>query len=205
MKKSILTFFLPGIAFLFFSCGNNKMNQEDDSKAMAEEQNEQKFEQSSLGEDATFVVEAADAGLLEVQLGELAQTKATSEQVKQFGEMMVVDHTKANNELKVLAQQKGITVPTSLSNKSQEKYNELAEKSGTEFNKAYIDMMVKDHKKVIDEFKDEAENGNDSNIKTWAAGKVPALQHHLERAQNIQDALEDSNNAKRSNRENERG
>lgn len=205
MKKSIFIILLSGMSFVFLSCGNNRMSQEDDSKDVAEEQNDNKFGQADMEEDAQFAVEVADGGMLEVQLGQLAMTNGSSAQVKEFGKMMVDDHGKANIELKTLAQQKGITLPTSLSDKCQKKYNDLAEKKGAEFDEKYMDLMVKDHKEDIEKFKDEAEDGNDPDIKTWAAGKVPTLQQHLERAQNIQDAIEDNDNAMRSDDNDDRG
>lgn len=205
MKKNILGILLSAVLLTFFSCGNNRMNQGDDSKEVAEEQNDEKFSGSEAKNDAEFAVAVADDGMLEVQLGQLAATNASSQQVKEFGKMMVDDHSKANNELKALAQQKGITLPTSLSDKSKRKYDELVEKRGREFDEKYMDMMVKAHKEDIEKFKDEAEDGNDPDIKTWAAGKVPVLQRHLEHAQNIQDALEDNDNARQSADDEERG
>jgi len=106
--------------------------------------------------------------------------------------MMVDDHTKANNELKALAQTKNISLPAVLSNESQRKFDNLNEKTGAEFDKEYMDQMVKDHKEVIDEFEDEAEDGKDAEIKSWAAGKLTALRHHLETAEQTQEVAKDN-------------
>lgn len=170
------------------SCGNKKTETEDTTK-VAEEQNEQKFDDTKVEGDTEFAVEAADGGMLEVQLGQLAQTNASSAEVKNFAKMMVDDHTKANDELKAAATAKNISLPGALSDKNQKKYDDLVGKNGEDFDKAYIDFMVDDHKEDLDAFKDEAENGHDADLKAWAAGKVPTLQHHYDAAKTAQDAL----------------
>src|SRR5690606_28857010 len=139
MKKKLNLFFIAALA-LAISCGNP--NKQEDSAEGAEDQNEEKFNDSNLERDTELAVEAADGGMLEVELGKLAQTNGSSPQVKKFGQMMADDHSKANDELKALAQQKNITLPAALSDKHQKKYNDLAEKKGKEFDKDYIDFMV---------------------------------------------------------------
>ena len=158
---------------------------QDDSKEVAEDQNEEKFDTTNLEADTEFAVEAADAGMLEVQVGSLALSKASSTKLKEFAQMMINDHTKANEELKALATDKNITLPSAISDKHQRKYDDLAGKSGTDFDKAYGDMMVKDHKDVVDMFKKAADKCKDQQIKAWAAEKIPALEHHLSTAENI--------------------
>jgi putative membrane protein len=178
---------LAGLLFaVALSCGKNQA----DSKELAEEQNEEKLTSVDIKQDMEFVVTAADGGLLEVQLGQLAVANAKAAEIKKFGQSMVDDHGKANEELKTLAQQKDISIPTALSEKSQKKYEELARKSGTEFDKEYIDFMVKDHKDVIDHFKQEAENGKDSEISSWASGKVSILEHHLMMAEDVKKMID---------------
>ena len=93
--------------------------------------------------------------------------------------MMVKDHSKANDELKAAAKEKNITLPPIMSDKCQKKVSDLAEKKGTDFDKAYAGLMVSDHKDDIDEFKKEAEKGMDKQLSAWAKGKVPVLEHHL--------------------------
>jgi putative membrane protein len=169
----------------------NSKNKEDDSKEVAEEQNDTKFEDTEIENDTEFAVEAADAGLFEVQLAQLALTNGTSSEVKTFAQTMIDEHSKANEELKGLAQQKNISLPTAISDKCQKKYNDLAEKKGIDFDDAYTDLMVKDHKDAIDNFKKEADKGKDADIKSWAAQKVTALEHHLEMAKAAEKAVDD--------------
>ena len=192
MKKNIVCLMIAAMTLTFVSCGTK--DGREDSTEVAEDQKEEKLEDSNTDEAAEFAVEAADLGLLEVQLSTLALTKASSPQVKQFAQMMVDDHTKANNELKTLAQTKNISLPTVLSDASQRKFDNLNEKTGAEFDKEYMDAMVKDHKEAIDEFEDEAEDGKDAEIKSWAAGKLTALRHHLETAEKAQEVAKDNKN-----------
>jgi len=165
---------------------------QDDSKEIAEDQNEEKFDDTALEKDSEFAVEAADASLMEIQLGELAQTNASSDDVKAFAQQLVSDHKTASGELAALAQQKGITLPATLSEKCQKKYNDLSTKSGKDFDRAYMDLMVKDHKDAVDAFKKEAEKGEDAEIRTWASGKVATLESHLEMAKQTEDIVKKS-------------
>lgn len=188
MKRlTTLAFMVPFM--LLLSC-NRKA--ETDSKDIAEERNEQKFEDSDAEKDTEFAVEAADGGMLEVQLGQLAVSNASSPQVKQFGQMMVDEHSKANEELKTLAAEKKITLPAQLSEKSMKKYNDLAQKSGSDFDKEYIDFMIKDHKEDIELFKKEADNGKDMGLASWASGKIPVLQHHLQLAESAEETVKNA-------------
>jgi putative membrane protein len=192
MKKCTLSILMWALMLIFVACGN-KDGREDSTEA-AEDQNEEKFENSKPDDDTEFVVEAADDGLLEVQLGTLALTKAASPEVKQFAQMMVDDHTKANNELKALAQQKNISLTGVLGNENKRKYDNFNEKTGTDFDKEYMDRMVKDHREVINEFEEQAEDGNDAELKSWANGKLTVLRHHLEVAERTQESVKKNNN-----------
>ena len=168
------------------SCGPKK----DDSKEVAEDANEQKFDDTKIEDDTEFAVTIADAGMLEVKLGELAQTNGYASEVKSFAKMMIDDHTKAGEELKTVAAQKNITLPAYLSSTSQGKYDDLSKKTGKEFDDAYTDAMVSGHKDVLDVMKKEAEKGNDADLKTWATAKVAVIEHHLEMAKQTEEAVD---------------
>jgi putative membrane protein len=174
------------MSVMSISCGNK-----NDSKAIAEDQNEEKFDDRKE-KDVEFAVEAADGGLLEVQLGQLALSNASSPQVKQFAQMMVDDHGKANDELKALAAAKNITLPSTLSDKAMKIYNDIAGKAGSDFDKAYMDRMVKSHKDNLDDFKEEADEGADSDLRSWASAKISTLQHHLQLAESAAETLKNS-------------
>lgn len=144
---------------------------------------------TGMAADRDFIMEAASGGLMEVELGETASTAAASAKVKEFGRMMVTDHTKANTELKAIAAKKNITVPAAPAEKHQTHINELKEKKGAEFDKAYVDMMVDDHKEDIDKFEDEAQNGKDPDVKAFASKTLPVLQKHFKSIQTIQEGM----------------
>jgi putative membrane protein len=131
-------------------------------------------------DDKKFVKNAALGGLTEVELGKLAAQKASDQKVKDFGQKMVDDHTKANDELKQAASKSNIPVPDSLDSKHQSHVDKLAKLSGGEFDKAYVKDMLKDHQTDVQEFKEEAQNGTDPNVKAFASTALPVLQHHLE-------------------------
>ena len=139
--------------------------------------------------DRTFVHNAAIGGLAEVEMGKLAQQKAGSDQVKQFGSRMVDDHSKANDELKQIASAKGITLPTDLDSKHKSKMDKLQKLSGAEFDRAYMDDMVADHKEDVSEFQKQSSSGKDSDLKGFASKTLPTLQDHLKMAQSTHAAV----------------
>ena len=148
--------------------------------------------QNSISEsDKKFAVEAAEGSLMEVKLGELAQANAASPQVKELGSHMINDHTKANDELKSLANTKGIVLPATMSKKGQKMYDKLSKKQGAEFDKAYTKCMVKDHKKDIDEFKKEEKNVNDPELKAWVAKTIPTLEQYKQMSETACKAVHD--------------
>lgn len=139
--------------------------------------------------DHAFVTKAAMGGMAEVELGNLAQQKAASDQVKQFAARMVQDHGKANDELKQVASSKGIQLPTSLDKKHQGDLDRLGKMSGAQFDRAYMSHMVDDHKRDVADYKKVAGSGQDADIKGYAAKTLPTLEEHLQLAQKTNDAL----------------
>jgi len=144
---------------------------------------------AKAGSDQHFVMEAAKGGLAEVELGKLASDKASSDQVKQFGKRMVDDHGKANDELKSLAQSKNITLPTSVDPKDKAFEDRLSKMSGEQFDRAYMQHMLADHRKDVNAFRTESQSGKDPEIKAWAAKTLPTLQEHLKQAQDTNKAV----------------
>ena len=113
--------------------------------------------------------------------------QASSPNVQAFAKSMTIDHGKANDELKNVAAKLNISVPADISEKSQQKYNDLSQKKGAEFDKAYADMMVADHQETVEKFRAEANGGQQTEIKNWAEAKLPTLEHHLMMAQKMQE------------------
>ncbi len=142
-----------------------------------------------MGADSTFVIKAAQGGMAEVQLGKLAVDKASSEDVKKFGQTMIDDHSKANDELKQIAAAKGINLPDSLDSKHQATYDRLSKLSGAAFDQAYMKDMVADHKADVAEFRKESTKATDPEVKAFAAKTLPTLEHHLELAQTTEASV----------------
>lgn len=136
--------------------------------------------------DATFAMKAAQGGMAEVKLGQLATQNASNADVKMFGQRMVDDHSKANDQLKQLAAKQNITLPSDIDAKDQATYDRLSKLHGADFDRAYINDMVNDHKKDIAEFEKEANGGKDQSLKTFAQNTLPTLRDHLQMAQSTQ-------------------
>jgi putative membrane protein len=186
LTSSILTTLL--VIVLFTSC---KKAEPKDPEEVATDQNEAKFEDNNKKEnDAEFLVAAASINLEEIELGNLALTKAQSQEVKDFGKMMVDGHTKSLNELKGLATTKQITIPQQLTDEGKELYSALSEEKGKDFDKKYVDKMVKGHKDAISKFEKAANDSKDPDVKAWASATLPDLNMHLEHAVTLQEKLD---------------
>lgn len=132
--------------------------------------------------DRKFATTAAMDGMTEVELGRLAAERGSSDAVKQFGQRMVDDHSKANDELKQWAETAGVMLPTALDAKHQAMVAKMSGLSGAAFDKAYAKEMVKAHTKAVQLFQREADRGTDSGLKSFASSKLPTLQEHLQMA-----------------------
>ncbi|HKW18386.1 MAG TPA: DUF4142 domain-containing protein [Terriglobales bacterium] len=145
----------------------------------------EKSASSLTASDRQFIKKAAEGGLAEVQLGQLATEKAASPEVKQFGQRMVDDHTKANDQLKQVATEKGVTVPDKLSAKDAATKARLEKLSGAAFDRAYMKDMVTDHTKDVSEFRMESKSAKDPDVKNFASQALPTLKDHLKQATSI--------------------
>ena len=132
--------------------------------------------------DLAFAKEAARGGLAEVDLGNMAKDKASNADVKQFGDKMVTDHGKANDELKSIAEQKNITLPSSLTTTEKATDTRLSKLSGGAYDKAYMHDMVTDHEHDVAAFRKEAKSGRDPDLKAFASKTLPTLEDHLKLA-----------------------
>jgi putative membrane protein len=135
------------------------------------------------------MTKAAQGGIAEVDLGQLAAAKATSVEVKEFGNRMVTDHTRLNDELKALATSKGGTLPSETDAENKKAFDAIATKSGKAFDKAYMSDMVKDHEKDVAEFEKESTAAQDPDLKKWVTNALPTLQDHLKMAKQINAKL----------------
>jgi putative membrane protein len=186
MRKIMLSTLGFAILCLAASCGDNRGY---DSKEHAEDMNEERLEGTRMEDDAGFAVWAADGGMMEVQLGQLAQNNASSQQVKQFAQSMIDDHSRAGEELKSYAASRNIVLPNTLSNEKLRKYEDLSKKTGRDFDKAYMDFMVKDHEEDIEEYREHARETSDPELRSWLESKIPVLEHHLEMARTTRETV----------------
>jgi putative membrane protein len=135
--------------------------------------------------DASFMKSAAEGGMSEVELGQLAQQKASNPAVKDFGAMMVKDHTAANDKLKALAASEQVSLPDSPSLMQKASKTKLNMLSADRFDKSYVKGMIDDHKDDIKEFQKEISDGKDPQVKAFAAATLPTLQMHLQKIESI--------------------
>ncbi|TGD59502.1 DUF4142 domain-containing protein [Flavobacterium humi] len=164
-------------------------NKQEDPKEAAEDMNDAKFETDSLENNAEFLVDIADVDLTEIEIGKLAQKKGNTQHVKDFGKMLVDDHTKSLTEVRNLAIANNVTLPAALTEKGTEAYNKLNEKSGADFDKLFADMMADGHVKAVDKMSEIADKTTNAEIKRWATDQVGILTGHLEHAKRIQEEV----------------
>jgi putative membrane protein len=146
----------------------------------------QKSEASRVAADNTFITKAAQGNMAEVEMGRLATQHATDAKVKQFGQRMIDDHSKANDELKKVASNKGATVPSTLDPTDQATLDRLSRLNGPDFDRTYMQDMTKDHRTDVAEFRREANRGQDPDVKAFASKTLPTLEDHLKMAESIQ-------------------
>jgi len=199
MKKLCYSIVFVFIAWSLQACNNNRSQ---DSVSLADKANKEDdtvdfrpvpdlgVENIDTYSDADFAVKAADGGLLEVQLGKIALTNASTQGVKDFGQMMVDDHSKANKELMAIAEQKEIVLPSVPGDENVKHIKDLNEKKGNDFDKDYIDMMVDDHKEDIALFEMASTRALDVDIKAFANKTLPVLKKHLAAAESLKKTLD---------------
>jgi putative membrane protein len=199
MKKNLLVLLALPLVFAACNNGSNKdsvdkadsmNNEKNDTSANNNNMDTTKTAGTMTVDDATakFLVNVADVNMTEVQAGQIAQSKATNQRVKDFGAMMVKDHTSANDQLKSLASGKNVTLPSSISDEHQKKIDDLNKKTGKDFDKAFVDMMEDGHDGAIRDFKKQTDN-KDPDVKAFVNQMLPALQMHLDSAKAIKKAL----------------
>lgn len=140
---------------------------------------------SSGKNSGDFLTKAAQGGMTEVQLGRMVVERAQNAAVKQFGQHMIDDHTKSNSELTRLAGQKNVTLPQEVNSDQKSEMDKLSKLSGADFDKEYIQYMVKDHEEDVAEFQKQANDGTDAEVKAFAAKTLPTLQSHLQMARDV--------------------
>ncbi|MEO7210203.1 MAG: DUF4142 domain-containing protein [Chitinophagaceae bacterium] len=197
MKKMILAFSMLLGIYTIQSCNSGTSSEDtvdstkdvNDSMAKVSKDTTTMNTMTVDKDDADFAVEAANGGMTEIAASQLADKNAASQKVKDYAAMIIKDHSAANDKLKGFAAGKNIALPPALSDKSQNDVNDLAKKTGKDFDKAYMNMMVDDHNDAISLFKKEGDNGKDSDLKNFAMTTLPTLQQHLDKAKSIKDMM----------------
>jgi len=194
-RTSLFSKALLGAAVVTLSFGMQSCKQEpkqEDPKEVAEDENEAKFDDvnDDKEKDSDYLVAAAEVDMKEIELGKLAQTKSTNADVKALAKMMIDAHTKSLADLKATAAKKNISLPESFTEKGQDAYKDLNDKSGHDFDKAYADKMVDGHEKMIDKMEKASEKATDADIRMWAANMLPELRKHLEHAKMTKEKVD---------------
>ena len=192
MKKA--TAILCATALLIWGCNSSETK---DSVEKADSTNKANMDTTSTNkptvstdaETSEFLVKAADAGMAEVSMGKKAQSKAVNARVKDFAAMMVHDHSAANEKVKSFASGRNVMLPDSVSDDHKKMAEDLDKKTGKDFDKAYMDDMVKGHEKVVDMFEKANNNVNDPDVKTFINNTLPTIKAHLDSAKAIRKAL----------------
>jgi len=196
MKK--LTLFNAAILLLLLQACNSHKGKNynisadsisSDDSILAVKDTAQKSSFALDNEDVRFANEVASGGLTEIILGRIAQQKAKNKRIKNFGALMVKDHTKANDKLQVLAQSKHITLPTSPNAKDQQVINEVSKKTGAEFDAAYVAATMADHADDVKEFENASQNSLDNDVKKFATKTLPMLKNHLDAINTINGSM----------------
>ena len=185
MKKLIIPFLLVAGTYISACNGNNETTESTgttDSVSSSTMDTSNNNAGSAMVDEKVmdFATDAATGGMMEVELGNMAQQKAKSQKVKDFGKMMVDDHTKLNNGFKDIASKKSIDLPATVTDDQRKEIDDLSKKSGADFDKAYVDMMIDDHKKDIAAFKKAEGDVSDNDVKNFIANSLPTLQKHLD-------------------------
>jgi putative membrane protein len=139
--------------------------------------------------DAKFATSAAAGGMAEIAFSKLAGQKTADAQIKKFAAMMVTDHSKAGDALMAIAKKENITLPAAMDADHQKKYDDMSKLTGADFDKAYINLMVDDHKGALGLMQDEAKNGKDPALAAFAGKTAPVVQMHLDAVNKIHDAM----------------
>ena len=199
MKKLSLASIITAAAMIMASCNGNSntsttssdstnmstMNTDTNTNNNMASTDTTKMSNNSNTPETDFANDAGAGGMMEVELGQLAEKNGSSPAVKNFGKMMVTDHSKLNDELKDLAAKKNITLPTSVTSDQQNDIDKLTKETGKDFDKDYVSMMVDDHKKDIDAFEKAQDKITDTDFKVFITKALPVLHKHLNAIEQI--------------------
>ena len=186
---------LPAFGFMLLACNDTKETNESTTDTStttntATDANVSTTSTTNSGvtdeKSAEFLKKVTNSGMAEVQAAKLAQQKATIDAVRNFAAMLERDHTAVNQQVKTLADQRNVALPTTISDDNQKMYNDMDKMTGKAFDKDYISMMIKAHGDGISLFEDTRSNASDIDVKNFADKTLPTLKIHLDSAKAIQ-------------------
>jgi putative membrane protein len=188
MKKISFFVIVAVSAYLMQGCHSNSSSQSTDSTTTTKDSTTKTTVDSAKADsgDAKFAKTLAQGGAAEITFSKLAEEKTKPGKLQDFAAMMITDHTKAGDTLKMIAQKENITLPDSMDADHKSKYAEISKKSGDDFNKAYVMLMVADHKDAVNLLQNESQNGKDATLKAFATKILPTVQGHLDAANKLQ-------------------
>ncbi|MGI8838225.1 MAG: DUF4142 domain-containing protein [Pyrinomonadaceae bacterium] len=183
-----------GISVLGAACSNQPSDSTANNAPVVKTEPAQapsdKGDQLVTGGDLAFMNDAAPGGMAEVEMGRMAAKQAQSIEVKRFGERMVVDHSKAGDELKQLASTKKVTLPAMVNPKHKEMMKKLSKLKGADFDHEYVTAMIADHEKDVAAFENAVKAGTDADVKAFAAKTLPTLKAHLQMIRDIASKMD---------------
>ena len=182
--------YFPFVAIIFFvlSCGSNQTSEttSDSSQSKTDTSMAKDTINTVSDQDAAFAKDAANIGMMEIALGKVAEQNGARKDVRDFGAMMIKDHTSAADDLQKIADARRISLPVALSPDDQKKVDEMKAQTGKTFDKNYIDMMIDGHKKAADKFQDEINKGSNADLRAFATKTLDVIHTHLDSAQKCQ-------------------
>lgn len=203
MKRRFLILPALCMGLLFSSCDNDRRTAQGEGYEQTEQteeglandteygvETERTSAAGNLEEDTRdFVEEAASSSMMEVELAQLAQQNAQSQEVKDYAQMIENDHSQANERLRTIAQQKNITLPAGMKDDHRSEIDDLRDKTGQEFDQEYMDKMVSEHEDDISKFEDMREDVQDPDLQSWIDNTLTTLRQHRDEAERIKESV----------------
>lgn len=177
------------VAASFAAGCNNAEQKQPESKEVAEDKNDAKFNSDSSEHNAQFVVDAANGNLAEIRMAELAQQKSSNKDIKEIAKMLQDDHTAALNDLKILASNKSISIPADVTDDTRQKLQKLTDEKPAAFDKEWTDRLMEKHEKTISDYEAALGTVTDQDIKNWINTVLPKIRTHHDKLMALNSRL----------------
>ncbi|MEO5643913.1 MAG: DUF4142 domain-containing protein [Bacteroidia bacterium] len=184
------------LALSFVSCDNN--NSEGNTEKQADKRNEENLP-NTMETDAKYVVDAYVGGMMEIRMAERVKDMLTTQDAKDIANMMITEHTAMGNDMRALAAKKQISLPTELTKNQQDDINDVADETGWDLDKEYLEATVSMHRDAVDLFEKAIDKTNDAEVKAQFSTGLPKLQNHLDMAKAARDKVKDMKKNNKNN------